>query len=272
MHGKRSVRWTSLMILVFAILCLSGCETTPGRDFNLLSTRDEVAMGREFAAEVERQEKLLDDPAIQSYVAQMGARLAAVSPRQNITYSVRVIDAPDTINAFALPGGFIYVYTGLMRICSNEAELAAVIAHEIGHVAAYHHGETFTRMMGLQLGTALVLGSDPTQTTRILDDLFVQGIAARYSREQERQADALGMEILFRAGYRPDAMIDFMYKQMEYNRGRVHLPIFASHPPTEERVARLQNFVSQYPAETRHSQPLYTERYETEVLRKLRWR
>lgn len=269
MTERRGYR-TKALVFVALMATFLGCETTPGRDFNLLSTQDEVALGEKFSAEVERQEKLCQDASLQAYVARVCSRLAAVSPRQDVTYRVKVIDSPDTVNAFALPGGFLYVYTGLLKLCGNEAELAAVLAHEIGHVAGYHHGETFTRMMGLQLGTALVLGQDPTQTAQIVADLFVRGIAARYSREQERQADALGMEILYRAGYRPDAMIDFMYKLMQYNQNRVYLPIFASHPPTEERILRLQQLVQQYPPDERRSLPLYVDRYQAEVVKRLR--
>lgn len=256
-------------VVISLILAAAGCETTAGSDFNILSTQEEISLGEKFATEVEEQETLLDDPVVRASVARVCARLASVAPRQNVQYTAKVIDAPDTVNAFALPGGFLYIYTGLLKICENEAELAGVMAHEIAHVAAYHHGETLTRMVGLQVMATMVLGKDPSQTARLVADLFLSGVAARYSREQERQADSLGMEILFRAGYRPDAMISFMHKLMEYNRGRVYLPIFSSHPPTEERILLLQQLVQKYPPDLRSANPLYVDRYRQEVLTRL---
>lgn len=253
-------------------LLLAGCATTLGQDFNLLSTRDEIELGERFAAEVEKKEKTLDDPRLQAYVAGVGARLAAYAPRQDVPYAFKVIDAPDTVNAFALPGGFCYVYTGLLTLCESEAELAAVMAHEIAHVAAYHHGETLTRELGFQLITSILLGENPKATAEFVADLLGTGVRARFSREQERQADELGMDMLFRAGYRPDAMLSLMYQLLAYKeqQGMVEpLPIFASHPPTNDRIARLGTLVQRYPAHIRMQNPIHAQRYHDEVLSRL---
>lgn len=249
-----------------------GCLTTPGMEpVNWVSTEQEVQIGQQIAQEVEKEQKLLDNPAMQEYVRGIGERLARVSTRQDVTYTFRVIDAPDTVNAFALPGGFMYIYTGLMRICDNEAELAGVMAHEMGHVAAHHHGESMTRMMGYQFWSqvaAALLGHEPSPSVQKAASLFVTGFEMRYSRQQEYEADRLGMEFMFRAGYKPDAMLSFMDKMMaeEQKRGTANpLPIFSSHPPTAERLRSLQALVSQYPPDMRSNSPVYTERYQTKV-------
>jgi len=217
---------------------------------NLMSTQDEVRLGQQVAAEVERQEPVLQNPEVQAHVRDIGERLAAVSPRRDVIYTFKVIDAPNTVNAFALPGGPIYVYTGLMDLCASDAELAAVLAHEIAHIAARHHGEMMTRQVGMQVISDVILGQNPHAAAQIASQLFAAGVSARYSRVQEREADSLGMDILYRAGYPPDAMISFMFRLMEYDRslgGRRSLPIFATHPAPEERIQLLQELRRRYP-------------------------
>lgn len=260
-----------LGVVALVAVVAVGCATTTGQDLNMLSTQEETELGARFAAEVEAQEKVSEDAELQAYVRQVGDRLARVAPRQDVTYQFTVIDNAETLNAFALPGGHIYVYTGLLKICEHEAELAAVMAHEIAHVAAYHHGESLTRQMGYQTLASLVLGEKPDEMATLVANMLGQGIASSYSREQERQADGLGMEMLWRAGYRPEAMVGFMHKLMkaDQDRGGVFLPIFASHPPTSERFQQLQAMLERYPAEQRRALPLYTERYRQEALSRL---
>jgi len=250
-----------------------GDSQTTRPALNLLSTQQEVQLGAEMSAEVEKQEKVLNDPAIQAYVTEIGNRLARVSTRQDVKYTFKVIDNPKVVNAFALPGGYMYVYTGLMRICDNEAELASVMAHEIGHVAGHHHGEAMTRQMGYNMLMELLLGKSPNSMAQAVGQFIGTGVSARYSRENEREADALGMEYLFRAGYKPEAMITFMEKlraQEQQSGGSTGIPLFASHPPTDERLARLQALSAQYPLDMRQSSPVYAERYAANVLSKLR--
>ena len=256
------------MCLCLACLSIAGCATleeytgisgTGGgggliTNLNLVSTDKEVQLGQQFSAEVEKEEPLLNNPAIQQYVEEVGGRLARYSPRQEISYSFKVINAPDTVNAFALPGGYMYLYTGLMKLCANEAELAAVMAHEIAHVSGKHHGEMMTRQTGMEAITAIALGENPGAAAALASQLFTKGISARFSRTQEREADSVGMDILYRAGYPPDAMISFMNKLLALDResgGTRSLPIFATHPSPEERVTLLQDLMCQYPAESR---------------------
>ncbi len=250
----------------------AGCLTLEGEQFNMLSTPQEVQLGQQVAAQIEKDEKILNDPALQAYVSQIGERLARVSPRQDIAYAFKVIDAPDTVNAFALPGGYMYLYTGLMKLCENEAELAAVMAHEIGHLAGHHHGQSYTRQYGYQLILGTLLGEEPSTTAQIVAGLVGQGVESRFSRDQEYQADAVGLDILFRAGYSPDAMLSFMQKMLledQKRGGSRPLAIFATHPPTAERLASLQQLASRYPADARTNSPTYPDRYRQNVLAKL---
>jgi len=257
-------------ILALALCATAaGCAVFQNIQLNLLSTEQEIKLGQQVATEVEKKEKLLDNAEIQAYVRDIGQRLAAVSPRRDVQYTFKVIDAPDKVNAFALPGGFMYVYTGLMRILENEAELAGVMAHEIGHIAGRHHGESMTRQFGYNFLMSIILGEDANALAELGSQLLGAAGAMYYSRDNEREADQLGVSFLYGAGYKPEAMLTLMGKLSAEDGkrgGGFSLPIFASHPPTEERAQRLQALVEQYPQNVRDSRPLYTERYRQKVL------
>ena len=256
-----------VLLLVFA-----GCATVDGNQYNALTTEDEIALGEEVAKQVEEKEKVLDDPALQAYVAGIGQRLARLSPRQDVEYRFQVIDNIETVNAFALPGGRMYIYTGLMKLCGNEGELAAVMAHEISHVASHHHGESMTRQQLGNAVAAILLGKDPSALAEVGATLVGTGVFAKFSRQNEREADSMGMKILFQAGYTPDAMLSFMDKMMqeEQRKGGGHpLPIFSSHPATANRLLYLQELAAQYPEDMRRNSPVHAGRYKTNVLDKL---
>ena len=273
-----TMRILSALCFTAAFLSLSGCVTPgEGPQPNRVSTEQEIEIGKQMAAEVEKSEKRLNNPAIQTYVRKIGERLAAQSPRQDVPYEFTVIDNPETINAFALPGGHMYVYTGLMKLCDNEAQLASVMAHEIGHVAAHHHGETITRQMNAELIRQIVGGQNKNELGQLLGSLIGTGASMWFSRAQEREADQLGMDFLFRAGYKPEAMVDFMRKMAQYEQAETGgapqpklLQFFASHPATTERIANLDSLCQTYPVELRNQSPTYADRYVKTVLTKLK--
>ena len=246
----------------------SGCETLPAPSINLLSTQQEVELGRELADEIEQKEAIHEDEQLQAYVRDIGRDLARVAPRRDVDYQFTVIDEPDTVNAFALPGGHMYLYTGLMKLMENEAELAGVMAHEIGHVAARHHGERLTRMYGYNLLVSVLLGDDPGAAANIASHL----VEMNFSRENEREADAIAVEMLWRAGYDPGAMLTFMEKmrEQEQRRGAApSLPFLSSHPPTQERIALLRQHLARYPAEERARRSANAAEYREQVLNRL---
>lgn len=263
------------MAAVGVVLCLalSGCATIRSLEFNLLSTEQEIQLGEQLSVEVEKQETVLDNVEMQTYVREIGAELARFASRQDVEYTFKVIDAPDKVNAFALPGGYMYIYTGLMKICDNEAELAGVMAHEIGHVSGYHHGESMSRQYGYNLVMSIILGEDAGALAQLGTQIMGTAGVMFYSRENEREADSIGIDLLVRAGHNPGAMVGFMGKLLAEDQkrgGGRGLPIFASHPPTEERIERLEALAAQYPQDVRDSAPYRTERYQQKVLDVLR--
>ncbi len=197
-----------------------------------------------------------------------------MSSRQDVPYKFTVIDNPKTVNAFALPGGHMYIYTGLMKLCQNEAQLASVMAHEIGHVAGHHHGESLTRQYGYSLLIGAILGDHSSEGADVLAQILGTVGELRFSRVQESEADRMGMDMLWRAGYKPDAMITFMEHMLQYEQaqggGQPAFKFLSSHPATSERIAALQSLVQQYPADLRATSPVYAERYKANVLDRLK--
>ena len=237
---------------------LTGCVTT-GPDgepvrLNLLSTSQEIALGAQLSAEVERKELVHSDATLQQFVRDIGALLARHSSRQDVEYRFTVIDNPDVVNAFALPGGHMYVYTGLILLCRSEGELASVMGHEIGHVAGHHHGESLTRTMGAQLVMDLFLGPGAKPSQQQVAGLLAASLEMKFSRGQELESDRQGMRMLVQAGYNPVAMVSFMENmlRMEQERGAARpLPFFSSHPATTRRVEELKLLLAEYPPEVR---------------------
>jgi len=233
-------------IPLFAVLLLGVVPAFGANDhktINLYSVPQEIALGRQMAAEVEKQAHIIDDPIIAEYVNRVGQNLAL---RANAEFPVRVkMIQSDEINAFTLPGGFVYVNSALMKMADNEAQLASVIAHEIGHAAARHatrqasRGQ-LARIAGVPLGILLpgLGGFAARQTANAAAPLA----SLHFSRAFETEADRLGVEYLSEAGYDPNASID-MFERIQSTERRTPGAVsrlFLSHPPTGDRIARTQ--------------------------------
>ncbi len=211
-----------------------------------LTTEREIAVGRSAAQQVEREMGLVRDPELVAYVRALGSRLAALSPRKDLAYDFNVVDMAEA-NAFALPGGHIYVSRGLLAISNSEDELANVIGHEIGHVAARHHAQRQTRQQQVgmlsALGTlaaAVVGGAEAAQGVGQLSQIAGGGYLAAHSRDEERQADEIGQALAANAGWDPTGMARFL-NTLEHETtlklGHARRPGFLdTHPATPERV------------------------------------
>ncbi|MGE5546681.1 MAG: M48 family metalloprotease [Solirubrobacterales bacterium] len=229
-------------------VALGACDGAQGREgFNLVSPEQEQRMGQEGHAEILKQfGGPYDDPDLQAYVAGVGTRLAKFSQGDQRDFRFTVLDS-DVVNAMALPGGYVYVTRGLVGLADNEAELAGVLAHEIGHVQAHHTAQRVTRSTVTDLVVG-VLGAVVGQPG--VSELAQLGAAAwlqGYSRDQEREADSLGIRTLAATGYDPRAMATMLDKMLAKTRldaevaGRDpnsvdQFDFFASHPRTAERV------------------------------------
>ncbi len=218
-----------------------GCDKGLG---NWYSLDKQVAMGRQYSQMVEHGAKMVSDPVITEYVNRIGQNLVRNSDAK-VPFTIKVIDTDD-INAFALPGGFFYVNSGLILAADNEAELAGVMAHEIGHVAACHVAREQTRSNIVNLASIPLIfvpgGWAVYEGTQAAMGIGVPLTFMKFSRSFEAQADFLGMEYMYKAGYDPQSFISFFEKieAQEKKKPGTLAKAFASHPMTPDRVASAQ--------------------------------
>jgi predicted Zn-dependent protease len=220
-----------------------------GSGLNLYSLEKEIALGKYYAQEVERTAKLVDDPVVAEYVNRVGQNLVRNSDAK-VPFTIKVID-DDTLNAFALPGGFFYVNSGLILAADEEAELAGVMAHEIAHVTARHVTKNMTKAEIAQWAMLPLLIFGPAGWTGYgiyqASNFLIPMTFLKFSRDAEREADFLGLQYMFAAGYDPNAYVSFFEKiRAQEKRQPGSVPkIFASHPPTPERIQKTQAEIAQ---------------------------
>ena len=218
-----------------------GCNKGMG---NWYSLDKQVAMGRAYSQQVEHSAKMVQDPVVTEYINRLGQNLVRNSDAK-VPFTIKVIDT-DELNAFALPGGFFYVNSGLILAADNEAELAGVMAHEIGHVAACHVAREQTRSNIANLASIGLIfipgGWAVYEGTQAALSIGVPVAFMKFSRTFEAQADFLGMEYMYKAGYDPQSFISFFEKveALEKKKPGTIAKAFASHPMTDDRVAAAQ--------------------------------
>lgn len=215
---------------------------------NFYSLEKEIALGKQLAMEVERQAKLVDDPIISEYVNRVGQNLVRNSDVK-VPVSIKVIDS-DEVNAFALPGGFFFVNTGLILRADNEAELAGVMGHELAHIAARHGTRQATRGQIANFASIplLFMGGWTGYAIRQAAGLAVPMTFLTFSRGFESEADLLGIQYLYKAGYDPGSYVDFFEKlqAMEKRKPGTLSKVFRSHPLTEDRITESQKTIEKY--------------------------
>ncbi len=250
-------RYLPLLLLAGpAALLIAACAVNPvsgGRELALLSEADELRLGRENDAEIRKQYGVYAHAPLQRYVQQIGERLAAQSHRPQLKYTFTVLDSPE-VNAFALPGGYIYITRGIMAHLNSEAELAAVLGHEIGHVTARHAVRQYSAAMAANVGFTIGSILVPELATRAGQSLLNTlggALLSGYGRDHELEADRLGAQYLARSDYNPKAMIEViaLLKNQEIfektlaakegRAARVYHGVFASHPSADERLQQV---------------------------------
>jgi predicted Zn-dependent protease len=214
------------------------------------STEKEVRQGREAAAEVDRQAKFIEDPLITEYVNRVGQNIVLHSDAK-VPFTIKVIDS-DEVNAFALPGGFFYVNKGLLLAADNEAELAGVMAHEIAHVAARHAVENQAKASLLEyaaLGASIFLGGIPGMIYQNTAGIGLLGIFMKFSRSAEEEADKLGVQYMYAAGYDPGAMATMFEKLEAKNKKKPGFisRAFSTHPAPPDRRAAALALAARFP-------------------------
>lgn len=240
-------------LIVVTAWMLGGCATNPvsgQQDFVMMSESQEIALGRASDLEVRKQYKVYANPAVQAYVNRVGQELAAHSHRPNLHYHFTVLDSPE-VNAFALPGGYVYITRGILAYLNSEAEMAAVLGHEIGHVTARHGVRQQSAAQAANIGVSIASIFLPELNTQVghdLTNLFGGALLSGYGREHELEADRLGADYLARTDYDPQAMIrvigvlknqelfDAEVAKQEGRQPRHYHGTFATHPDNDKRL------------------------------------
>jgi beta-barrel assembly-enhancing protease len=219
-------------------------ECTP----NLYSIEKEIALGKGYAQQIERQAKIIDEPQIAEYVNRLGQNLVRNSDAK-VPFTIKVIDTEE-VNAFALPGGFFYVNSGLILKADSEAELAGVMAHEIAHVAARHGTCQATKGELMQLATIPLIfyGGWTGYGIRQAMQLAIPMSYLQFSKMYETDADKLGLQYMYKTGYDPNAFVDFFEKlqSMEKKKPGTMAKVFSDHPPTGSRIVAVQKNIQEH--------------------------
>jgi len=220
-----------------------GCDRGLG---NWYSLEKQIEMGRSYAGQIETSAKLINDPVVTEYVNRIGQNLVRNSDAQ-VPFTIKVIDTDD-VNAFALPGGYFYVDSGLILAADNEAELAGVMSHEIAHVAACHVARENTRgqLMNLASIPLIFVGGGIGFAARNLMGLAVPMGFLQFSRGFEAEADFLGVEYMYKAGYDPQALTSFFekVKSLEKHKPGTIAKAFDTHPQTPDRIEKTQHEIN----------------------------
>ena len=222
-------------------------ERDVGKGINFYSLEKEIALGKELAQEIERQAKIIDDPVIAEYVNRVGQNLVRNSDAK-VPFTIKVIDS-DEVNAFALPGGFFFVNSGLIIRAETEAELAGVMAHEIAHVAARHGTRQASRaaIANYAMIPLIFMGGWTGYGVRQAASVLVPMQFLQFSRAFEREADLLGLQYLYKTGYDPTAFVDFFERiqALEKRKPGTMSKVFSTHPMTDDRIKEAQKNIQE---------------------------
>jgi predicted Zn-dependent protease len=251
------------VIALLAIFCLAALPARGGDDKNdvdeignrkvahksIISEEKEIAIGKQYSTEIDRQAKLLTDPVVNEYVNRVAQNVARNSDLK-IPLTVKVIDSPE-LNAFALPGGFLYVNTGLILAAEEEDQVAGVMAHEIAHVACRHWASQMTKMTVAQYAMIPLIFIPMSYPVYMgVMEAYMNGVPMaflKFSRGYEAEADYLGIQYMYKAGYDPNSYVAFFGKVMEEERripGSVP-SVFMDHPPTGERIIKSEEEIKE---------------------------
>lgn len=235
-------------ILVPALAFLIGCAVNPISGKNrlmLISQEQDIAMGKEYAPEVEKElGGRISDEKLQRYINDVGQKIAAVCHNHNFEYHYTALN-DKMINAFALPGGYIFVTKGMLEKLKTEAQLASLLAHETVHVVARHTSEAISRDIGINIIISSVASENTSQAILTVVDFTNQILYLKYSRDNEKQADLGGLDYMVDAGYNPNGMVELMKMLQDESKTRP-IEFFSTHPSPDNRMEYITEKIQAY--------------------------
>lgn len=248
-------RKTLFAILAMIIAIMAGGESNAASNFFtstqfdpvFIGEKSEIEIGKKTDQQLRQQYRMSTDQQLNQKINAIGQKLAARSERKNLNYSFAVID-DELVNAFAAPGGYIYITTGILKKLKNDHEIAGVLGHEIGHVVNKHSLKAIQRQMLAQFGLQIMgamLGDEGISGTILLKatEISASLLMLKNSRENELQADAEGVKIMYLAGYNPRAMVDIQKMLLKMSGGKNPPAIISTHPPSQERIDAIEQAI-----------------------------
>jgi len=236
-------RITIITLTLILLFCLIGCAVNPvtlEKELMIISENKEIAIGKRSDPVILQQFGYYDDPTLQDYINRVGQKLVKVCPRRNIEYHFKVIDSDD-INAFALPGGYIYVTRGILAIINSEAELAGVLGHEIGHVVGRDSANRISQQSLYQIVAIAGMAVPDARELVVAGNLLFDAVMLGYGREKEFLADYQGVNYMYKAGYDPLQMCKFQRNLAEISQGPVgYAQYLSTHPDIFDRIHRTE--------------------------------
>ncbi|MFQ5596835.1 MAG: M48 family metallopeptidase [Nitrospiria bacterium] len=240
----KAIRWITLICIPFWLLSCKSVPITGRQQFLIISESEEIALGSTAYRQTLEKEKISSDTAKVALIKKVGSRIAAVSGRPDFEWEFNLIEK-DIPNAFALPGGKVAIYTGILKYTQNETGLAVVMGHEVAHALAHHGAERMSTGMLTQIGAkgiGLLLGKGDPQTTQAVEQAFgigsQVGIMLPFSRSHESEADEIGLHLMAEAGYDPREAVAF-WRRMSQGGGKKPPEFLSTHPSGNTRVKKL---------------------------------
>ena len=238
------------LILVLSLCLCTGCAVNPitgEEELMLISEQQDIEIGRKYAPEVEKQMGgRIANQALQNYIDRVGQRLARVSHRRNFQYHFAALNH-ESVNAFALPGGYVYITKGMLKKLTTEAQLAAILGHEITHIVARDVAAAMSREIGIELLLSAVTSQRTPGSVLTAANLTRQILGLQFSKEDEKDADLAGLDYMVWAGYNPYAMVETMQMLQAQQRVRP-IEFFSTHPSPQNRIAYLtEKIQTDYP-------------------------
>lgn len=229
----------------------------------------EIEIGKSVDSSIRKDYKVLNNPTLTAYISRLGMEMVNNSTRKKLHYTFTVLDADNTINAFAGPGGYIYITTGLLKFCDNNAEVCGVLAHEVAHVAHHDQMDALGLNVGLMALATLATGSSPEMVQAGVD-VSLGLIQNGYSRSDEKQADLSAVDYMVGAQMNPSAMWT-LFEKMKAKMGDVKgiEVYFSSHPSTEQRISDIKSKVFKMDVKKVGDLPFYEEEFKTNILAQL---
>lgn len=238
-------KYVRALFPVMLLILAAGCGTAGIGSGSSISLDQEWQLGDQVAAEVAQQVKFVNDPEAVGYVRAMGEQLHRQTSLAGRPFTFHIVADP-AVNAFAIPGGHIYVHSGLIVQADRANMLAGVMAHEISHVVARHSIKQLEKQQAIGALGSILLGQNPGAVQTIVAQIVAGGAMARFSRGDEREADDLGLALMARAGYNPNGMVDMFQKllRLEQSSPNAVQQFFSGHPLTKERIKDMSNEIA----------------------------